>query len=49
MIDFRYLITGSLDDPQFKVAPIVWQAIVNVITKAATSAFKFIANLGGWR
>lgn len=47
VIDLDIPITGSLDDPQFKVAPIVWQAIVNVITKAATAPFKFIANLVG--
>ncbi|HQV79991.1 MAG TPA: DUF748 domain-containing protein [Agitococcus sp.] len=47
LIDLDIPITGSLDDPQFKVAPIVWQAIVNVITKAATAPFKFIANLVG--
>ena len=47
VIDLDIPITGSLDDPQFRVAPIVWQAIVNVITKAATAPFRLIANLVG--
>lgn len=47
VIDVDIPITGSLDDPQFKVAPIIWQAFVNVITKAATAPFRFMANLVG--
>lgn len=47
MIDLDIPITGSLDDPQFKVAPIIWQAVVNVVTKIATAPFRFIANLVG--
>ena len=47
VIDLDIPITGSLDDPQFRIAPIVWQAIVNVITKVATAPFRFIAGLVG--
>lgn len=47
VIDLDLPISGSLDDPQFKVGPIVWQAFVNVITKVATAPFRFIAGLVG--
>jgi len=47
VIDLDIPISGSLDDPQFRVAPIVWQAIVNVVTKVATAPFRFIASLVG--
>jgi hypothetical protein len=47
VIDLDIPISGSLDDPQFRIAPIVWQAIVNVVTKVATAPFRFIASLVG--
>ncbi len=47
VIDLDIPITGSLDDPKFKVAPIIWQAVVNVVTKIATAPFRFIASLVG--
>lgn len=47
VIDLDIPITGSLDDPKFKVAPIIWQAVVNVVTKVATAPFRFIASLVG--
>lgn len=40
-------VSGSLDDPQFKVGPIIWKAFVNVLTKVATAPFRFIAGLVG--
>lgn len=40
-------VTGSLDDPQFKVWPIIWQIIVNIFTKALTAPFALLASLGG--
>ena len=45
VIDLNIPITGSLDDPKFKVAPIIWQAVVNVVTKVATAPFRFLAGL----
>jgi hypothetical protein len=38
-------ITGSLEDPQFSVASIIVDALVNVITKIVTSPFNAIASL----
>lgn len=47
VIDVDLPLTGSLDDPQFRVAPLVWKAFVNLLTKAATAPFKLIAGLVG--
>ena len=38
-------LTGSLDDPEFEVMPLLFQAFANVITKAASSPFTAIASL----
>jgi hypothetical protein len=46
-IDLDLPVTGSLDDPQFKVGPLVWKAFVNVLTKVAAAPFNFIAGLVG--
>lgn len=40
-------LTGSLDDPQFRVAPILWQAIRNILVKAATAPFRLLGSLLG--
>lgn len=40
-------VSGSIDDPQFKVGRIILQIIVNLITKAATSPFALLSSLFG--
>ena len=40
-------ITGSLDDPEFRILPIVWQIITNLITRAVTSPFSLLSSLTG--
>jgi hypothetical protein len=40
-------VTGSLDDPKFSVWRIVWQVVVNLITKALTAPFALLASLTG--
>jgi len=40
-------LSGSLDDPKFKVWPIIWQILVNLITKAVTSPFALLSSLTG--
>ncbi len=40
-------VSGSLDDPKFKIWSIVWQIIVNLITKAVTSPFALLSSLTG--
>ncbi|HET8729718.1 MAG TPA: DUF748 domain-containing protein [Moraxellaceae bacterium] len=47
VIDIDLPLSGSLDDPQFRVAPLVWKAFVNLLTKAATAPFTLIAGLVG--
>lgn len=40
-------VQGDLNNPEFRVAPIVWQALRNLITRAVSAPFDFIANLAG--
>jgi hypothetical protein len=47
VIDLPLPITGSLDDPQFKVGPIIWHALVNLLEKAVTAPFAALGRLFG--
>ncbi|HEY8051914.1 MAG TPA: DUF748 domain-containing protein [Steroidobacteraceae bacterium] len=47
VIDLDLPMTGSLDDPQFSIWPIVWKVLVNVIVKAATAPFALLGHLFG--
>lgn len=38
-------IQGDLNNPEFRVAPIVWQTLRNLITRAVSAPFNFIAGL----
>ncbi|MDY0250153.1 MAG: DUF748 domain-containing protein [Pseudomonas sp.] len=38
-------IQGDLNNPEFKVAPIVWQTLRNLVTRAVAAPFNFIAGL----
>ena len=40
-------LSGSLDDPKFRIWPIVWQILVNLITKAVTAPFSLLSSLTG--
>ncbi|HPC86252.1 MAG TPA: DUF748 domain-containing protein [Smithellaceae bacterium] len=40
-------LSGSLDDPKFRIWPIVWQVLVNLITKAVTAPFSLLSSLTG--
>ncbi len=46
-IDLNLPIAGTLDDPQFRVGPIIWQVVVNLITRAVTAPFSLLASLAG--
>ena len=37
---------GSLDDPEFKIWPVIWQVLQNLIVKAVTAPFSLLASLG---
>ena len=43
VIDLNVPVTGSLEDPKFKVWPIVWQIVRNLFSKAASSPFQALA------
>lgn len=47
VIDLGLPVTGSLDDPQFKLGPLIWKVVVNLITKAATAPFALLGRLFG--
>ncbi|MFC5523956.1 DUF748 domain-containing protein [Polaromonas jejuensis] len=48
VIDLDLPISGSLNDPQFSLGPIIVKVIVNVIVKAITAPFSLLAHaLGG--
>lgn len=47
VIDIDLPISGSLNDPQFSLGPIIIKVIVNVIVKAITAPFSLLANAFG--
>ncbi len=48
VIDLDLPISGSLNDPQFSVGPVIFKAVVNLIGKAITAPFSLLAKaLGG--
>ncbi len=48
VIDIDLPISGSLNDPQFSLGPIIVKVIINVIVKAITAPFSLLASaLGG--
>lgn len=44
-IDIELPLSGSLDDPKFRVWPLVWQALGNLVTRAAATPFKILGAL----
>ena len=47
VIDLPLPMSGSLDDPTFRIGPIIWKMFVNLITKAATAPFALLGHLFG--
>ena len=48
VIDLDLPISGSLNDPQFRIGPVIGKIILNLIGKALTSPFSLLASaLGG--
>ncbi len=45
VIDLDIPLSGSLNDPEFRVWPIVWKIVGNIVAKALTSPFKLIGGL----
>jgi len=47
VIDLNLPVNGSLDDPKFKLAPIIWKVFVNILEKAVTAPFALLGSLFG--
>lgn len=47
VIDLDLPISGSLSDPQFRIWPVVWKIIGNLIARALTSPFSLFSGGGG--
>ncbi len=47
VIDIQLPVSGSLNDPQFSLGPVIWKVLANLIGKALTSPFALLsATLG---
>lgn len=47
VIDIDLPVTGSLDDPKFRLGPIVWKAVLRLLAKIVTSPFALLGSLFG--
>ena len=45
VINLDVPVAGTLDDPTFRIGPIVWQVIKNIIVKAVTAPFALLGSL----
>jgi Domain of Unknown Function (DUF748) len=47
VIDVNLPVTGTIDDPKFKLGPIIWKAILGLLTKIVTAPFAALGALFG--
>jgi hypothetical protein len=47
VIDLSLPVSGTLDDPKFRIGPIIWKAVVGLLTKIATAPFALLGKLFG--
>jgi len=47
VIDLDLPVTGTLDDPKFRIGPIIWKVFVNLLEKAVTAPFTLLGHLFG--
>lgn len=47
VIDIQLPVTGSLDNPKFRVAPIVWKMLRGLVRKVVTAPFALLGSLFG--
>lgn len=45
VIDLDLPVSGTLDDPRFRVGPVIWQIVKNILTKVVTAPFSFLGSL----
>ncbi|GGD11721.1 DUF748 domain-containing protein [Halopseudomonas salina] len=46
-INITLPVQGDLSNPDFDIMPVIWQSLGNLLSRAATAPFRFIANLFG--
>jgi hypothetical protein len=49
VLAFDVLVNGNLDDPQFKLGPVITQMFMNIILKAVSNPFALLGSLVGSR
>ncbi len=47
VIDIDLPVSGTLNDPQFSLGPLIWKVIVNLLAKAVTAPFALLSRGGG--
>ncbi len=47
VIDVNLPVSGTLDDPKFKLGPIIWKAVLGLLTKIVTAPFAALGALFG--
>jgi uncharacterized protein involved in outer membrane biogenesis len=47
VIDLDLPVGGSLDDPSFKLGPVVWKVLENILVKAVSAPFALLGSLFG--
>lgn len=47
VINIDLPVTGDLEDPKFRLGPLIWKVVGNVLTKIVTSPFKLLGGLFG--
>lgn len=47
VIDIDLPVQGSLDDPEFRLGPIIWKAVLSLLGKVVTSPFALLGKLFG--
>ncbi len=47
VIDLNLPVNGTLDDPKFRLGPIIWKVFINILEKAVTAPFALLGSLFG--
>lgn len=47
VIDLNVPVAGTLDDPKFRLGPIIWKAVIGLLTKIVTAPFAALGALFG--
>jgi len=47
VIDLNIPVTGSIDDPEFRLWPLIWKALKGLLDKIVTAPFKLLGSLFG--